>query len=86
MKTGRMTPARKRALEIARDGAIRAKAALAQAAECSTGVVDGLVASGNLALDQTDFGITPLSILAGAIQVQDRVDVRFTIRAREVAG
>jgi len=45
---GRMTPARKRALEIARDGAIRAKAALAQAAECSTAVIDGLVASGNL--------------------------------------
>ena len=44
----RMTPARKRALEIAGDGAIRAKAALALAAECSSGVVDGLVASGNL--------------------------------------
>lgn len=44
----RMTPARKRALEIAGDGAIRAKAALALAAECSTGVVDGLVQSGNL--------------------------------------
>ena len=43
-----MTPARKRALEIAADGAIRAKAALALAAECSSGVVDGLVASGNL--------------------------------------
>jgi hypothetical protein len=47
---------------------------------------DELVASGRLAIDQTDFGITPLSILGGAIQVQDRVDVRFTIRAREVAG
>lgn len=44
----RMTPARQRALDIAGDGAIRAKAALAQAAGCSTGVVDGLVASGNL--------------------------------------
>lgn len=44
----RMTPARTRALEIASDGAIRAKAALALAAECSTGVVDGLVQSGNL--------------------------------------
>ncbi len=44
----RMTPARQRALEIAADGAIRAKAALAAAAQCSTGVVDGLVASGNL--------------------------------------
>jgi primosomal protein N' (replication factor Y) len=44
----RMTPARERALKIAGDGAIRAKAALAAAAECSTGVIDGLVASGNL--------------------------------------
>ncbi|KAB2944183.1 MAG: primosomal protein N' [Hyphomicrobium sp.] len=44
----RLTPARKRALEVAGDGAIRAKAALAAAAECSTGVIDGLVASGNL--------------------------------------
>ncbi|MFA5902228.1 MAG: primosomal protein N', partial [Hyphomicrobium sp.] len=44
----RLTPARKRALEVAGDGAIRTKSALAQASECSTGVVDGLVASGNL--------------------------------------
>jgi len=44
----RMTPARRRALELARDGQIRAKAALAAEAACSTGVVDGLVASGNL--------------------------------------
>jgi primosomal protein N' (replication factor Y) len=44
----RMTPARKRALDLARDGLIRAKSALAAEAACSTGVVDGLVASGNL--------------------------------------
>jgi len=44
----RMTPARTRALEIAGDGAIRAKSALASEAQCSTGVVDGLVAAGNL--------------------------------------
>ena len=44
----RMTPARKRALDLARDGLIRAKSALAAEAQCSTGVVDGLVASGNL--------------------------------------
>jgi primosomal protein N' (replication factor Y) len=44
----RMTPARKRALDLARDGAIRAKSALAAEAQCSTGVVDGLVQSGNL--------------------------------------
>lgn len=44
----RLTPARKRALDLARDGLIRAKSALATEAGCSTGVVDGLVASGNL--------------------------------------
>lgn len=44
----RLTPPRKRALEIAADGAIRAKSALASEASCSTGVIDGLVASGNL--------------------------------------
>jgi primosomal protein N' (replication factor Y) len=43
-----MTPARERALQVAADGAIRAKSALAGEAKCSTGVVDGLVASGNL--------------------------------------
>jgi polyisoprenoid-binding protein YceI len=41
--------------------------------------------SGRLALNQTDFGIVPFSILGGAITVQDRVDVRFAITAREVA-
>ena len=44
----RMTPARKRALEIAGDGLMRAKGALAAEAGCSTGVIDGLVAAGTL--------------------------------------
>lgn len=44
----RMTPARKRILDIADDGLIRVKSALAMEAACSTGVVDGLIASGNL--------------------------------------
>jgi primosomal protein N' (replication factor Y) len=44
----RMTPARQRALEIASDGLIRAKSALAGEAACSTAVIDGLVACGNL--------------------------------------
>lgn len=48
-------------------------------------VGDELSISGELPLDQTDFGIRPLSILGGAIQVQDRVDVRFRIRARLLA-
>jgi primosomal protein N' (replication factor Y) len=44
----RMTPARARALELAADGLIRSKSALADLAACSTGVIDGLVQSGNL--------------------------------------
>jgi len=44
----RMTPARKRAVEIAADGLIRAKSALAAEAGCSTGVIDGLVQAGVL--------------------------------------
>ena len=44
----RMTPARERALEIASDGLIRPKATLARAAECTSGVVDGLVTAGCL--------------------------------------
>jgi len=39
---------------------------------------------GRVALDQTSFGITPFSILGGALQVQDRVAVRFRIRARQM--
>src|SRR5262249_1323316 len=44
----RLTPARKRALEIAADGLVRAKLALANEARCSTGVIDGLIAAGTL--------------------------------------
>lgn len=44
----RLTPARARALEIAADGLVRAKSALAEAAGCTTGVVDGLVTAGAL--------------------------------------
>ena len=44
----RMTPARARALQVAADGQIRTKASLAAEAGCSTGVIDGLVAAGNL--------------------------------------
>ena len=44
----RMTPARARVLAAAADGAIRPKAALAAAAACSGGVIDGLVDEGAL--------------------------------------
>ena len=39
-------------------------------------------ASGRIKLRQTDFGIKPLSILGGALQVQDEFDLAFSIRAR----
>ena len=40
--------------------------------------------SGRMTLDQTAFGITPFSVLGGAIAVLDRVDIRFRIRADRV--
>lgn len=46
----------------------------------------GLHVTGELALAQSSFGITPLSILGGAIQVQDRVELRFDLRAHEVSA
>jgi hypothetical protein len=45
-----------------------------------------LSVSGALALDQTEFGITPLSLFNGAIQVQNRVDIRFSIYAHRVTA
>lgn len=39
----------------------------------------GLVATGRFHLLQTEFGITPLSILGGALKVADGLDVRFTL-------
>ncbi len=44
----RMTPARTRAIEIAADGLVRSKAELARAADCTSGVIDGLVRAGVL--------------------------------------
>jgi hypothetical protein len=45
---------------------------------------DQLNVTGRVALEQTDFGITPLSILGGGLQVQNRVEIRFAIRASRV--
>jgi polyisoprenoid-binding protein YceI len=42
---------------------------------------DALVASGELALKQSDLGLTPLSIMMGALQVQDEMKIRFSIKA-----
>jgi len=38
--------------------------------------------TGRFSFEQTDFGITPYSLLGGAIAVQNRVDLRFRIIAR----
>ena len=43
--------------------------------------VDEIAISGRLTLVQTDFAMRPFSILGGAVQVQDALDVRFRIRA-----
>lgn len=45
----------------------------------------GLVARGTLALKQTDFGITPFSVLGGALAVQDALEIRFVLPARPAA-
>jgi hypothetical protein len=37
--------------------------------------------SGRFSFDQTDFGITPYSLLGGAIAVQNRLELRFRLRA-----
>jgi hypothetical protein len=40
--------------------------------------------AGSFDINQSDFGLTPFSVLGGAIQVQDRLSVRFRILARRV--
>lgn len=45
---------------------------------------DAVTVRGTTAVDQSRFGITPFSVLGGALAVQDRVAVRFRIRARRV--
>src|SRR6266516_7179927 len=42
--------------------------------------------TGRLSFDQTDFGITPYSLLGGAIAVKNGVELRFRIRARRLSG
>jgi hypothetical protein len=45
---------------------------------------DALAVAGTLPIDQSAFGITPFSILNGAIAVQDRVNITFELRFRRV--
>jgi polyisoprenoid-binding protein YceI len=42
----------------------------------------GLVASGVLQLRQSEFGITPMSIMGGAMRVEDAMELRFRLVAR----
>jgi polyisoprenoid-binding protein YceI len=44
---------------------------------------DGLTASGEFDILQTDFGIKPFSVALGALEVQDRLHVRFTLVAAQ---
>jgi hypothetical protein len=45
---------------------------------------ESIVVSGRLAFNQSDFGITPYSLLGGAIAVKDGLALRFRIRARRM--
>ena len=45
---------------------------------------DRLDVSGDLTLRQTDFGIVPLSILGGGVQVQDALALHFALHARRL--
>jgi hypothetical protein len=45
-------------------------------------VLRGISVAGSMSFRQSDFGITPLAVLGGALKVQDRVDLRFQILAQ----
>ena len=46
---------------------------------------DTMEVGGSFDINQSDFGIVPFSILGGAVQVQDRLSLRFRIRSRRAA-
>jgi hypothetical protein len=43
---------------------------------------DGIAIGGRLHFKQTDFGIVPMSVFGGALQVRDELDLRFRVVAR----
>lgn len=45
---------------------------------------DRLQVNGTFSLRQSDYGITPFSILGGGLQVLDQVDVTFKLQANQV--
>jgi hypothetical protein len=49
-------------------------------------LADGIAVSGRFAFLQSDFGIVPYAIFGGALQVRDRVDLRFRLVAAKNAG
>jgi len=52
-------------------------------AQVDTGT-DEMTVSGTTTIEQSRFGITPFSLLGGALAVRDRVEVRFRIKARRI--
>lgn len=44
---------------------------------------DTIVARGRLSFAQSDFGIVPMSVFGGALQVRDRLDLAFRVTAAE---
>ncbi len=46
----------------------------------------GLTVSGELALRQSQLGLAPFSVMMGALQVQDAMQLRFSVVARPVPG
>jgi len=47
---------------------------------------DGLRVQGEMRLKQTDLGLTPFSLLAGALRVEDEMVVKFSVVARPAPG
>jgi polyisoprenoid-binding protein YceI len=46
---------------------------------------DGMRVTGRMTILQTDFGLVPYSLLAGALEVQDALAMRFDLRAVAVS-
>lgn len=40
--------------------------------------------TGALSVDQSEFGIAPFAVFGGAIAVQDRVNIKFKVRATPI--
>ncbi len=47
----------------------------------TTNTTDGITIEGQLSFNQSDFGMTPFSILGGALKVEDRLDLNYNFIA-----